>query len=131
MFKKRSKLVAMLLLLSVLLTGCWDATDVSTLNLCTMTIFDKQQEDTFLFGAEIVKISPAGQSGGGGGGKEYTYLAGSGKSLSEARRAVDMQMDKLLFLGTVRALVITERAAADDLGDICFGCEKIRSIDRR
>ena len=69
--------------------------------------------------------------GGGGGGKEYTYLAGSGKSLSEARRAVDMQMDKLLFLGTVRALVITERAAADDLGDICFGCEKIRSIDRR
>lgn len=120
MFKNRCKLVAMLLLISFMLTGCWDAADVSSLNLSTMVILDRKG-DELSFIVEIAKISPASKSGeGGGGGKKQTYLIGSGKNLAEARQALDMQMDKPLFLGTVRALIITERAAANDLAEYLF-----------
>ena len=109
----------MLLLIGFLLTGCWDASDVSSLNLCTMVILDKQG-DEFSFIVEIAKISPAGEPGGSGGGTKQTYLVGSGKTLAEARDALDMQMNKPLFLGTVRALLVTERAAANDLAEYLF-----------
>lgn len=120
MFKKRCSLIGMLLLLVFLLTGCWDAADVSSLDLSTMVILDRK-EDELSFTVEIAKISPAGESGGGGGGgKKQAYLIGTGKDLADARHALDMQMDKPLFLGTVRALVLTERAAANDLAEYLF-----------
>lgn len=117
--KNRVKSIAMLLVTGFLLTGCWDATDVSALNLCTMVILDRQGE-ALSFTVEIARISPAGESGGSGGGKKQTYLTGSGKNLALARDDLDMQMDKPLFLGTVRALIITERAAAEDLAEYLF-----------
>ncbi len=118
MFKNRGKFIALLLPVAFLLTGCWDATDVSTLNLCTMVILDRQG-DELSFTTEIAKISPSGESGGSGGQKQ-AYLTGAGKDFSEARDNLDMQMDNPLFLGTVRALIITERAAANDLAEYLF-----------
>lgn len=110
----------MLLLIPFLLTGCWDAANISDLNLCTMVIMDRRG-DEHSFTVEVPKISPAGESGGGGGGGEkQTYLTGSGPNFAEARDDLDMQMDKPLFLGTVRTLVITENAAANDLAEYLF-----------
>lgn len=121
MFKNRCKLVAMLLV-SLTLTGCWDAADINSLNLSTMVILDRRG-DELSFTVEIAKVLPAsgaGEGGGGSGGENQTYLMGAGKNLAEARQALDMQMDKPLFLGTIRALVITERAAANDLAEYLF-----------
>lgn len=122
MFKNRNKLIALLLLIGVLVTGCWDASDVSALNLTTMVILDREG-DELSFTVEIAKISSVSGSSGGegdGSGKKQTYLTGSGKNLAEARHVLDMQMDKPVFLGTVRALVITERAAENDLAEYLF-----------
>mgnify|MGYP001287885907 CR=1 FL=1 len=106
----------MLLLASFLLTGCWDARAVNDLNLCTMVVLDKKG-DEFSFTLEIAKITASGESGGP---KKQSYLMGSGKSLSEARADVDTQNDKPLFLGTVRALVLTEATAANDFAEYMF-----------
>lgn len=120
MFKNRGKLIVMLLLIGSLLTGCWDATNISSLNLSTMVILDRKG-DELSFTIEIAKISAASESGGGGGaGEKQIYLTGAGKSLSEARDALDIQMDRPMFLGTVRALILTERAAANDLAEYLF-----------
>jgi len=121
LFKNRCKLIVLLLLIIFLLTGCWDAADVSSLDLSTMVILDRKG-DELSFTLEIAKISSVSGSGegGGGGGKKQTYLTGTGKDLAEARHALDMQMDKPLFLGTVRALILTERAAANDLAEYLF-----------
>ncbi|NLF28739.1 MAG: hypothetical protein GX592_12640, partial [Clostridiales bacterium] len=113
MFKNRGKLIFLLLPVALLMTGCWDSQDVSDLNLGAMVILDRQG-DELSFTVEIARISPPGESGGGGGTKQ-AYLTGAGKDFAEARDALDMQMDKPLFLGTVRTLVITERAAEGDL----------------
>jgi len=114
----------MLVLISFLLTGCWDASDVNNLNLCTMVILDRKG-DQLSFTVEIAKITPMGESGGGGGGgKKVAYLTGSGRDFAEARDDLDMQMDKPLFLGTVRAVVVTERAAAKDFTEYMFWLRK-------
>ena len=117
MFKNRSKLILLLLPVALLLTGCWDSREVEDLSLATMVILDRQG-DELSFAVEIAKIAPAGENGGGG--TKQTYRTGAGKNLAEARDALDMQMDKPLFLGTVRTLVITERAAANDLAEYLF-----------
>ena len=109
----------MLLLASFPLTGCWDAREVNNLNLCTMVVLDKKG-DEFSFTLEIAKIMASGESGGGGGPRKQSYLTGSGKSLPEARADLDTQNDKPLFLGTVRALVLTEAAAANDFAEYMF-----------
>ncbi|MEA4897531.1 MAG: Ger(x)C family spore germination protein [Christensenellaceae bacterium] len=111
----------MLLLLVFLLTGCWDAADVSSLDLSTMAILDRKGDELSIT-LEIAKITPVSGAGegGGSGGKKQTYLTGAGKDLAEARHALDMQMDNPVFLGTVRALVLTERAAANDLAEYLF-----------
>lgn len=119
MFKNHCKLIAMLLTVSILMTGCWDATDVNDQNLCTLVILDRQG-DEFFFTVEIAKITPAGEAGGSGGGEKKAYVTGSGANFAAARDALDMRMDKPIFLGTVRALVITERAAANDLAEYLF-----------
>jgi len=121
LFKNHGKLIVILLLIGFLLAGCWDAADVSSLNFSTMVILDRKG-DELSFTIEIAKVSPAGESGGNGsgGGEKKTYLTGTGKNLSEARDALDAQMDKPLFLGTVRALILTERAAANDLAEYLF-----------
>jgi spore germination protein KC len=118
LFKNRGKLI-LLLVPALLLTGCWDSQDVSDLNLGAMVILDRQG-DELSFTVEIAKITPPGEGGGGGGGTKQTYLTGAGANFAEARDALDMQMDKPLFLGTVRTLVITERAAAGDLAEYLF-----------
>ncbi len=110
----------MLIAISFLLTGCWDASDVSNLNLCTMVILD-QKGDKLSFTVEIAKIAPMGESGGGGGGGEkMSYVTGTGRDFAEARDDLDMQMDKDLFLGTVRALILTESAATKDFAEYMF-----------
>ncbi len=119
MFKNRSKFPAMLMLAFVLLTGCWDSTDVNNQNLVTMVILDKQG-DTFSFIVEIAKVSPLGESASGAGPQKQVYLLGTGKDFAQARDSLDMQMDKPAFLGTVRALVLTERAAANDFTEYMF-----------
>lgn len=119
MFKNRSKLIFLLLAVALLMTGCWDSTEVNDLNLASMVILDRQG-DELSFTVEIAKISAPGESGGGSSGTKQTYLTGAGKDFVEARDALDMQMDKPLFLGTVRTLVITERAAENDLAEYLF-----------
>ena len=65
MFKNRCKLIVLLLLIIFLLTGCWDAADVSSLDLSTMVILDRKG-DELSFTLEIAKISSVSGSGKAG-----------------------------------------------------------------
>lgn len=113
MDKKRVKLLSLLAAVSILVTGCWDATEVNKMDLVTMVMLDRQGEQ-LVFTAEIPKIMPSSAEGGSAGSKN-TYIQGGGASLPEARNSIDQKLQKPLFLGTVRTLVITENAAANDL----------------
>ncbi len=103
---------------SLLITGCWDAIQVSDYNFLTLVILDKQGEE-FTFTIEIPKISPTGMNGSPSGPKA-TFIKGSGPSFVEARDSLDIKADKPLYLGTTRTLIVTERASQNDLPEYLF-----------
>lgn len=118
MDKKRAKLLSLLAAAAILVTGCWDATEVNKMDLVTMVMLDRQGEQ-LMFTAEIPRIMPVSAEGGSAGNKN-AYIQGGGATLPEARNNIEQKLQKPLFLGTVRTLVITEKAAANDLTEYLF-----------
>ena len=118
MVKKRSKLMLLLASVILLVTGCWDAININDQNFITLVILDKKG-DEFTFIIEIPKIVPAGTNGGTSGSK-VTFVKGSGPSLVKARDSLDTKVDKPLYLGTTRTLIITESASKNDLPEYLF-----------
>jgi Ger(x)C family germination protein len=116
--KKRTKLLSLLASVSILVTGCWDATEVNKFDLVTMVILDKPG-DQFTFTFEIPRIMPVSAEGSSAGNKN-SYIMGSGANIPEARNNAEQKLEKPLFLGTLRTLVITEKAAASDLTEYLF-----------
>lgn len=110
---------ALALAVAFLMTGCWDSREVNKKNLVTMVILDKK-DGQFEFTVEIALISSGKSGESGGGATKQEYVKGTGFSFVEARDNVDMQMDLPIYLGTVRALVLTERAAQNDLAEYLF-----------
>ena len=118
MDKKRSKLMILLTVVFLLATGCWDSARVNDLNLSTMVILDKTGEE-FTFLVEIPTIAPSSAESGPPSSKN-TYIRGSGQSFPLARDDLETRFEHPLFLGTVRTLTVTERAAENDLAEYLF-----------
>ena len=118
MVKKRSKLILLLVALILFVTGCWDAININDQNFITLVILDKQGEE-FSFIIEIPKITPAGSNGGTSGPK-VTFVKGRGPSFVKARDSLDEKVDKPLYLGTTRTLIVTESASKNDLPEYLF-----------
>ena len=118
MDKNRAKLLFLFAAVSVLLTGCWDAKEINDLDLVTMVILNKQGEN-ISFTIEVPSIMPVSSEGGNSGSKN-TYVEGSGADFPEARNNLDKKLQKPLYLGTTRTLVITDKAAENDLAEYMF-----------
>ena len=118
MARKRARLTALLLTTSLLVTGCWDAIEINDLDLATLVILDKR-DGNFSFTVEVPTIMPSG-SGSGGAKPQNVYLVGTGPTFVLARDSLEAQLEKPLYLGTVRTLVITQDAAMNDLAEYLF-----------
>ncbi len=94
-------------------SGCWDSMDVNNKTLVVTVISDKQDDD-FAFYIESPNLGQ-GQNQPGIGDyaskKSYQMIYAKGTTFADARRHLNAKTDNPIFLGTVKALVIT-----DDLG---------------
>ena len=102
----------------LLLTGCWDAREVNELSLATMMILDKVG-DEYTFTLEFPTIMPIGSESGSSTPKSV-YLKSRGKTFPETRDDIENQLEKPLYLGTLQTLVVTERAAQDEMSEYLF-----------
>jgi Ger(x)C family germination protein len=98
----------------LLLTGCWDAREVNELSLATMIILDKLG-DEYTFTLELPTITPIGESGSYA--SKCVYLKAIGKTFPEVRDDLENQLEKPLYLGTFQTLMVTERAARDEMAE--------------
>ena len=98
------------ILLSV--TGCWDAMDVNGRTLIVTVISDKQGDD-FAFYIETPNIGMGQnqQIGAADNKQKYYTLYAKGSTFADARRHLNAKVDNPIFLGTVKALVITDELA--------------------
>lgn len=92
---------------SIVSAGCWDARDINDKALITLVVTDRQDGD-LVFYVEVPNLTVGQLSERGASQEQYDIISGAGKTYAEARRQLDTQMDKPIFLGTVRALVLTD-----------------------
>ena len=113
MWKKIINLTVLSLVLTLLTTGCWDSVDINKKNIFTTVILDKKDEE-YIFYIEIANTDAAKQSNGGDV-KPYVSIKARGKTIVEARDSLERQMDQPIYLGAVRALVLTENVSNEDV----------------
>ncbi|MGI5918289.1 MAG: Ger(x)C family spore germination C-terminal domain-containing protein [Christensenellales bacterium] len=109
MAAKRAAFFTLALITAFISSGCWDALDINRKSLCTLVITDREG-DNFVFYAEVPNLA-LGQQQETSGAAHYDVVSGAGRTYADARRAINNQMDKPLFLGTVRALMLTDSLA--------------------
>jgi len=114
--KKYVSLLLVIMLPTLLLTGCWDYHDINMTNISISTgvdIVNGQIEYT----GEVAKIAPAqakGNENGGGGIGVYNFYA-YGKDLEQARAAFDAGVPYPHFLGAARAVIFSTSYAKQSI----------------
>lgn len=121
---KRTLAVMLLVLVSALLSGCWDKREINDLAVVVGLSIDLEegaggeQEVRLTFQvANPSAILPAGAGGGGGGGggtraaKAYWTVSAKGRTVRAAALKINYRVPKQLFFGHVRAHVIGEKMA--------------------
>ncbi|WP_043933766.1 Ger(x)C family spore germination protein [Bacillus sp. EB01] len=105
---------------TVVLTGCWDRTEINDMAFVIATGVDKGEKDNYSVSAQIPLPSAmggAGSSGGGGGttGGPYFVIMGKGRSIKESYDDMQIRMSRELYLAHRRVIVIGEDMAREGI----------------
>ncbi|MBB3111742.1 spore germination protein KC [Paenibacillus phyllosphaerae] len=113
------KLLPLLWLLasSVLLTSCWDRTELNDLALITMLAIDRTEEGGIRTSAQIIipQNQRSGAEGGGGEGKKTIMRSEQGMNISDALSRLQRKVPRKLFWGQCKVFLIGEDLAKTGL----------------
>lgn len=115
--------LALLLLTAGLIpvAGCWDSLDVNGKTLVVTVIADKQGDEVAFYIetpnlgkglSQNLQSSDFGQA--------YYTIHAKGATFAEARRFLNSKTDNPIFLGTVKALVLTNQLAENGIEEYMF-----------
>jgi spore germination protein KC len=130
-------LVALLLLSC---TGCWDRKELNQISACTMIGFDRvvrNGKPLILMSVLSLKLN-AGLSGGGAGGGAATYPpslgvinSAEGETVGDALRNMSLRSPKAIFLGHVEVVIIGEDMARNGIQQVIDFCGRNKEIRYR
>jgi Ger(x)C family germination protein len=86
----------------MLLSGCWDSTDINSKNIATAIGIDRQ-EDEHILTTEIANLTDEKSSEE----EKYSIFEGKGNSFADARFNLNYKLANPVYLGTVRMLFLT------------------------
>jgi len=112
--RKICKFMLPLLLLCLVVTGCWDERPLDRRSYVTMLGIDMTEQNLFRVFAQVViprKLVGGGQGGGGGEEKTFAILSAEGTTLLEALRNMETVESRSLDFGHVRAYIFSEKVA--------------------
>jgi spore germination protein KC len=102
----------------ILLSGCWDRTEVNDLALIVGLGIDQKKDGQIMLTAELVvpkSIGGGGQmgggGGGGGGGGETIVSTGTGATVADAIANLQEKLSRRVFWGHTKVIVFGESAA--------------------
>ncbi|CAM5787822.1 MULTISPECIES: Ger(x)C family spore germination protein [Brevibacillus] len=114
--------IIVILIHSLLLTGCWDRVEVNDLALILAFAVDKEEDGLYRMSVQLPLVSSLGGPSGGGGGtsgdKSYYVDSATGKTLREANNVLQSRMSRKLFYAHHRVIVIGEETAKSGLREI-------------
>jgi len=118
MLKKAVSFILMLIV--VLMSGCWDANNIEDLDICTAVVVD-WKDGEYAFYVEIVDIASNKKSEEGNGqGLSTTVVKGAGESFAQARHDLDKTLNKPIYLGAVQSLIMTEEMADNGIEEYAY-----------
>jgi spore germination protein KC len=120
---KISKL-AFVFLLSLLMVGCWDNTDLVDINIVTGLGIDKDEDGKIVVTVQIVEpaavhLTSSSQAGSGGSSqtKPVYVMSYKGETIYDALISMKAIVDKRLFLSTNQILILGERFCKDGIDE--------------
>jgi spore germination protein KC len=120
---KISKL-AILFMLSILLPGCWDNTDLTDINIVTALGIDKDEDGKIIVTVQVaepaaVQLTSSTHGGGGGSAqiKPVYVKSYKGETIYDALISMKSIIDKRLFLSTTQVLILGERFCKDGINE--------------
>jgi spore germination protein KC len=117
-------LIALILALSTLLTGCWDNVDLVDINIVTALGIDKSQDGKIVVTVQVIEpaaLQAASSSQGKGGmtqPKPVFVESYKGETLSEALISMGAVVDKRLFLSTIQVIILGEKLCREGINQV-------------
>lgn len=115
----RKYTIVFILIISMLLTGCWDAREINELGLVMAVGIDKSEseEGGYRVSVQIAKPSEAGGGGpaGGGGGVPVYIGAADGKTIFDAIRNVAKFSSRRIMWAHNNVIIIGEAVAQEGI----------------
>ena len=101
------------LVLSLLVTGCWDHRELEDRDLVVTMAIDRVKKGLRLSVQVPItgNVSGSGKAAGGEGGKSVQVFSQEGKTLADAITKLNEEMDKTLFLGYLGVVLFGEDQA--------------------
>ncbi|MZQ83178.1 Ger(x)C family spore germination protein [Paenibacillus sp. 5J-6] len=119
MMKKQISSVLVCLLLSCVLTGCWDRTEINHYAFWMGTFLEKDMDNKVKVSAQIAIPSRIGFSGKQGSGKDRgnIVVSSTGRTLMDTCQTIQDKLPRRLFIGHRRALFIGGELAKEGIED--------------
>lgn len=117
---RRFPLAIILILVSFLLSGCWNNRDLTELSICSAIGIDRMEDGRIMLTAQIVKPSAArasGKEGGGGEDKPFVTVSYTADTVFGALRGMLSKVNKKIFYSSSQVVVIGEEAARSGIID--------------
>ncbi|MDN5301393.1 MAG: spore germination protein [Thermoanaerobacteraceae bacterium] len=114
-------MLAVLCLVLLILSGCWNNRDLSELNMVTALGIERSEDGKVLVTVQVVEpaaIQSTASGKGKGGGeqpKPVFTVSYKGETVFDALRSMLSQVDKRLFLSTTQVLILGERLSKDGI----------------
>ncbi|OBZ17682.1 Ger(x)C family spore germination protein [Bacillus sp. FJAT-26390] len=112
-------LKCMILLVFIILCGCWDRTEINDLAFVTATALDLSDNGNVLCSLQIA-IPSSTEGGNHVGGKEdqFFIISAEGKDGNEIHRKLQKKSSRLLFLSHRSIIFVSERLAKHGINDV-------------
>jgi spore germination protein KC len=98
----------------ILLSGCWDRTEVNDLALIVGLGIDQKKDGQIMVTVELIVPKAAGGGGqilGGGGGMGTMVKSGTGTTVADAISNLQEKLPRRVFWGHTKVIVFGEKAA--------------------
>ncbi|MFB4160023.1 Ger(x)C family spore germination protein [Geomicrobium sp. JSM 1781026] len=113
----KNTFIVLLLLASVLLTGCWDQWELRDLSVVTGLAIDKGENDEFILTMQVINPSEiAAQEEGSGFTAAQNYETRA-SSIQEGFRKLTQQAPRRGYFSHIAALIISEEVASEGLSN--------------
>jgi len=125
----------LLIVLSLILAGCWDNVPLESRNLVDAMGFYPGPKPGWMtvyfeFPTPMGMAANTTSSSGGGSGPDFTYLTGIGRSLGEAFSAAQAKSSRDLYLGHVELFVFSTHLPAPQFRTIVSSLARIGTLDK-